>query len=407
MSLSVSSFFNSKMLSTNPSSFVEKFTFANSDISGFVLEKGYGTIRRKTSDVVGGNTTLKVENASQTFNSLISDKTQFFKEGTYEVGFATESATNETLQLFGGVLTTAKFEDTKVSLSFEDKLSRLKDRFIGTDDDPVSFTNTEVNPADLAWWVVTSYGGMSTVKSTSNPDISYTQWFDWWTIFNDNSIVVNAHYTGEDVPEALQSMQKLLDSVVYAEGDNKLYFNRWTGAGSDTITITNSHLLNKPVTMEIVGTNLTNKVRVLHGFDPTSETWTGNVTFQDSTSVNTYGLHEFVYDDETVWYANSASAFNLAERVAFRKAVPNITLKCTVPLMALNAQLGDEVAVTTQVYSLENRGFNLEGYTISTQKKEITLELDEGFNRSGGRLHGFILDDAYWGLLDQSYNSLT
>ena len=404
MSLTVTSHFQSKIDSTNPSSLVTKFTFASSDLSGKVIE--YHTISRDVTDVVGETWGLRLENASQTFNSLITNKEQFFKTGIFEFGFSTESGTNDVIQLFGGELTKAKFRETRVDLTFEDKLSALKKIKVGTKESPVSFVNTNVNPADLAFWVVTSFGGLSAVKSTSNPDINFTSWNNWFNIFDSNAIVVNAQFKGEKVTEILDKVQRVTDSTIYGEGDNSIYFNRWTGAGSDSITITDSHVSDF-VPLSITGTEISNVVKVLHGFDVTSETWAGEATQTNSTSVGSYGTQEEIFDDELVFYANSASAFNLAERVAFRKSEPNIDIDVTTPLISLGVQLGDEIVFTSRVYSLTSRAFGLRAYEKDLEDKTVTLKLSEGFNRGGSRLHSFILDDSYWGKFDQLYNVLT
>lgn len=406
MSFSVSSHYQSKLDSTNPSSLVLEFTFAGSDMSGEVFK--YATISRDATDVVGKSYKVTMENATQTFNSIITDKTQFFKDGIFNYGFSTESATNDTLQMFGGVLTKTTFANNRVDLIFQDKLARLKDKTIGTKKNPVTFVNTNVYPSELAWWVVTSFGGLDGVRSSSNVDIVFDQWEEFHTIFVDNSIFVNAQFEGEDVIEALQVIQRLTDSVIYAEGDNKVYFNRWTGAGSDSFTVTDSFMQSaKKLKMTIKGTELTNTVKVLAGFNPTSETWASEITLQNTDSVNSYGAHEIVYDETIVWYTNSVGAVNLAERIAFRKSEPNIEIDPIIPFIAPNIQLGDEVIVTTDAYSFDNRAFSLQSYKKDVEKKSITLNLTEGFNRGGSRLHGFILDDSHWGLLDFPYNPLT
>lgn len=402
MSLNVSSFFRSKMESTNPSSIVLKFTFNGSDISGKVVR--YGAVSRDITEVIGSGFVLEIENASQTFNSLMTDKTQFFQEGVFEYGFVTDAGSEDTIQLFGGELVKARFKETEANLSFRDKLIKLKKFKVGTNDNPVSFTNTEVNPADLAWWVVTSYGGLSSIKSTSNPDIDYASWLDWWEVFDDNNTIMQAQFEGEDVVEIINTIQEITDSAIYAEGNNKLYFNRWTGVTSDTLTVTDSVTMR--IDMDIEGTHIVNKAKVLIGYDPTSKTWAGEVTRQNTASINSFGVFEKVFDDTSVWHVDSVSAVNLADRFVYRRKEPNMKLQIKTPLVFLDGQIGDEVLVTSEVYSLDQKPVNLFGYRIDTGKGMMTLVADEGFGKGPGRLRGFILDDDYWGLLDQDYNPL-
>ena len=391
------------MESTNPSSTLLKFTFNGSDISDRVVS--YGTVSRNITETIGNRGyTIEIENASQMMNSLLTDKTQFMQDGTYEYGFTTASSGEDTIQLFSGDLLKARFRDKSVSLFFRDKRLNLKNYTVGTTETPVSFTSSNVNPADLFWWIATSYGGLSAVESTSNPDIDYASWTTWKAIFTNNNMVVNAYFQGETVVEIFDVTQSITDSIIYAEGDNKLYFTRWTGASSDTLTVTDS-VTAQIVDLTVEGSQIINKVNVLIEYNPSSAAWAGQVTRQNTTSTNSYGIFEKTYLGKQVWLVDSASAINLADRVVFRKREPNIKAKIVTPLVYVNAQVGDEIALTSQVFSFNNKGLSLLGYTIDMQKKQMTLTADEGFGRAGF-LKGFVLDDAYWSLLDETYNPL-
>lgn len=404
MSTIVTSHYESKKNSTNPSSIVHKFTFANSDISAKITE--FDTIERDASDVLGGDFTIEVENASKTFNSLLTNKAQFFQEGIYDFGFSTDSGTNDTIQLFGGTLAKAKINESKAKLIFEDKLTRLKNKRIGDSETPVSFTNTEVNPADLTWWMVTSYGGLSIVKSSSNPDIDYDKWLDWFNVFEDNVTTVKAYFTGQDLIESLQVLRDLTDSVIYVEGNNKIVFNRWTATGSTQATITDSITTSPIQPVEIIGDAIQNSVKVLVDFDVDSGTWADAVTVQNTSSVNTYGVFEEVYQDESIWYANTVSAQGFGERVTFRRSTPNAAFSIETPLSLININVGDEVIFNNNFYDISSLAYSLVRYEKNLENKTVNITIDEGFNRGGGRLNGFILDDAVFGLLDQDYNPL-
>jgi hypothetical protein len=403
MATIVSSHYEFKKDSTNPTSIVHEFTFVNSDLSGRVIT--YDTISRDVTDVIGNRFKIKVENASRIFNSLLTDKSQFFQEGTYNFGFATESGTTETIQLFGGTLSKADFKETEVKLTFDDKLERLKNKSIGDNDTPVSFTNTSVNPGDLGWWIVTSYGGLSAIESTSNPDIDYTKWLNWKQIFTDNVLLVQAEFAGEDVVESLDKLQKITDSVIYAEGNNKIVFDKWTVTGSINFTITDSIVTNV-MPLEITGEAIINTAKVLFGYDPASDTWGGNVTNITTSSVNTFGTFEEVYQDETIWYTDSISANTFGQIIVFRRKEPNATFTIESPLPLINLNVGDEVIFSNSFYGVNSLAYSVISYEKDPEEKKITVNIDEGFNRGGGRLRGFILDDEIDGLLDQDYNPL-
>jgi len=403
MSTTVTSFFQSQMESTNPSSRLLRFTFNGSDISPHVLS--YGTLSRNISESIGNRGyTIEIENTSQLLNSLMTEKAQFLTTGTFDYGFTTDTGSEETLQLFSGDLLKARFREKSVSLFFRDKLLRLKARTVGSDDTPVSFTSTNVNPADLVWWMATSYGNLSLITSTSNPDIDYASWETWKAIFTDNNTVVNARFTGENVVEIIEEAQEITDSVIYAEGDNKLYFTRWTGVSSDVITITDS-VTTRIADITVEGTHITNKARVLIGYNPTSGAWAGEITRQNTTSTNSYGVFEKAYYGKKVWLVDSVSAINLADRIVARRREPNIKAQITTPIIYLNAQVGDEISLTSQVFSFSNKSFALLGYQIDAKNDTMTLIADEGFGKVGF-MKGFILDDATWGLLDQEENPI-
>lgn len=403
MGLSITSFFRSKAQATVVNSIIKRFTFNGSDVSARVLN--YSEVSHSAKDFIAGDYVLEVENASQTFNSLYVDKTQFYKDGVFEFGFATEAGSEDLVQLFGGTLTKASMVGGRAKLHFQDKLTGLTQKYIGDDQTAVSYTTSNYNPADLAWYLVTSYGGLSTVKSSSNPDIDYATWLSWHTGFADDSVVVQGHFNGETVAEALQNIARLTDSTVFDEGDNKVDFARWTAITSFYLTLSDSHTIGD-VELSITGNDVINRADVLINYNPSSDTWGGSVTRVNTSSVNSYGEHPEVYDDTTVWYVNSVAAINQAERTVFRRKEPNLRARLRTPLCFIEGNVGDIVYFTSRVHSFNQKIMTLTDYTIDLDNHQMTLELDEGFGRSPGKIIGFVLDDAYWGLLDQSYNAL-
>lgn len=403
MSLSITSFFRSKAQATLVNSVIRRFTFNGSDVSARVTE--YAELAHDVENFISGDYVLEVENTSQTFNSLYVDKTQFYKEGSFQYGFATEAGSEDVIQLFGGALTKASFKGPTAMLHFQDKLTRLTEKKVGDDQTPVSFTSSNYNPADLAWYLITSYGGLSAVTSTSNPDVDYPTWESWHAGFAGDSIVVQAHYDGQTVAEALQNIAKLTDSSVYDEGDNKVDFARWTAVSTHYLTLTDSHTIGD-LSLSITGSELINDVDVPIGYNPSSDTWAGMITKQHTPSVGSYGTHKEVYDDTSVWFVNSSAAVNHAERILFRRREPNLTARAITPLCFIEANIGDVIYLTSRVHSFSQKVMTLTKYSIDVNRNRMVLDLDEGFGRNPGKMTGFILDDPHWGLLDESYNAL-
>ena len=402
MALPVSSHFQSKLDSTNPSSQTFVFTFDGTDRTAKVIE--IPTIKRDSNQVIGKDFSIRLENASQTFNTFITSKTNFLKTGTFDFGFATESGTVESIQLYGGVLQRTDFDETEVTLLFDDRLTKLKDRKIGTSTEPVSFVS--VNPASMYWAIVTSYGGLDTTASSLNTDLDYDSWVRWVQGLEGDQYRVSAHFPGTQVVDAIDKIARITDSTIYAEGDNKLYTLRNSAVGSDTFTLTDSTIVDVS-DMTIRADQILNKVDVNIGWNPATNSWeSGVVTSQKTGSVSSYGEFQTQFDDTNVWHTTSLNGLNLASRITFRRAEPNINVKIKTPLTTMAAQLSDEISVTTNIYSLSNYNFFLQGYTKDIKNGMVTLEADEGFSKGGGRLKGFILDVVTFSALDQTYNPL-
>src|SRR3989304_498532 len=314
MSLTITSHFRSKMESTNPSSIIRKFTFNNSDLSSKVIQ--YPTITREVGDITGESLSFDIENASQSFNSLNTNRSQLLKTGIFEYGFSTESGTNDVVQLFGGELTKVNLWEGKGKLLFDNKLTKLKRRRAGSSQTPASYTSSAYNPADIVWWICTSYAGLSTTA----------------------------------------------DSIL-------------------------------------------NKVTVQMSYNTEQSTWAGQVVQVNTVSVGSYGIFEAIYDDTNIWHINSVSAMNLAQRIIYRRGNANAVIKCKTPLRFLDIDFGDDIEFESQVYSISNKILSLKKYGINIETAIMTLEMDEGYGRGGGRGDGFRLDDNYNGLFDPRYNS--
>jgi len=404
MTLDVTSLFQSKMEASRVTSIESVFTFNNSEITVFVTG-GFPTISRDFREVNGISYVIELENVSQTFNDLMTDKTRFHKSGQFEWGFSDGAGSRDVVTFFKGDLTKVGFNERTAKLTFEDRVSRLAEVEVGTDESPVSFVNTDVNPADLAWWMQSSFGGLSAVKSSSNPDVDYPTWFEWWTGFDNDSVLINAEFKGDTVTDILNDLAKLTDSFIYDEGDNKLDYFRWTGTQSVTAQMSHGST-TRPVEFLLTAKEMINKMNVSYGYDATSKTWAGTISEQDSSSVNSYGLTERTLEKTNVWYINSVHALNMAQRTVSKRSQPNLQGRIPAPLEFLNLTAPDALQYTSQVYSMSNKLFMIQGMEIDFEKKEMVFLVDEGFGRGQGNLQAFILDDDVNGLLDQDYNFL-
>lgn len=404
MTLDVSSLFQSKMEASRVTSIESVFTFNGSEITAFVTG-GFPTISRDFREVVGINYVIEVDNVEQDFNDLMTDKTRFHKSGQFDWGFSDGAGSRDVVTFFKGDLTKVGYNERTTKLSFEDRISRLAEVEVGTDETPVSFVNTNVNPADLAWWMQSSFGGLSAVKSSSNPDVDYATWIVWHDEFESDSVVIQAEFKGETVTDILNEIGKVTDSLIYDEGDNKIDYFRWTGTLSVTAQMSHGST-TRPVELVMTAKEMINKMSVAFGYDVNSRTWLGNASAQDSSSVGSYGLTERSIAGTMVWYVDSIASLKMAERTVGKRAQPNLQGRIPVPLEFLNLTAPDALQFTSQVYSMSDKLFMIQGMELDFERKEMTFLVDEGFGRGAGFLESFILDDDRLGLLDQDYNHL-
>jgi len=405
MSITVTSHFNYQQKATVPKSIVQRFTFNGSDATALVTS--FGSFSWHSDGIIGSDMVIEVENASQVFNSVLDNKVNyFFKNGQFDFGYKTEAGGEDVLTIFKGTCEKITLKDTAGFLTFKNLLSNLAKKYVGSSVDSSTAVNyINYNPASMTWSVLVTYGGLSSVASTSNPDINYAAFSSWSAIFADNSILVSAHFTGESVLDVIELVQEITDSSVYAEYGNKLNFARWTNSGSRT-ALTDAHMGLKPIPMQTTGEFMANVVNVGINYDYATNSWAGRVTAQNTSSIGSFGSFSKNYEGTVIWHTTSATALNLAQRLAYRRSEPNISLDVETPLAFLDSSIGDEFEITTQIYSFSAERFTLKGFEIDIPEKKMLLKFDQGFGRFAGKLNNFVLDDSINGLLDQTYNGL-
>jgi hypothetical protein len=404
MTWSVSSGFNNEVESDNPTIVREfKFTISGSgstDLTDKVLD--FGSISRQNDKVVTGDMSIRVSNADQFWNILQTDKTNFFNEGTLRLGLDVNGST-EYLTLFTGNLTKlTNTTKTKASLTFRDKMYNLTRLKMGDVSSGVTFTGSDWNPADMFWDIAVAWGGLSSITSTSNPDIDYSSWEIWKETLATSELTLQAQFDGTVVSEALQKLAEISDSVIAVEGDGRIRTYKFLPNLVTNVVSYVDSTLRKEIKRTINLKNLVNVVYVFHGYNPDNGTWAGNVWQVSTTSINSYGNFKRVFDDNLIWHSTSKSAFQFLQHYfpAFRDPIEEITFE-TVLKGTLN-QLGDTITVTNAVLSYSAEPFKIIGIDIDMRKGLVTLDAIEDYDAN----NWFFLDDSTLGLLDKTYNPL-
>jgi hypothetical protein len=289
-------------------------------------------------------------------------------------------------QVFVGKISKVKYDNNNLALSMTDKLKQLSERVMGSTDNPVAYLSSNYLPSDIAWWSVVSYGGWSSVQSTSNPDIDYTAFQEWAAIFSGDNIYVQARFEGSKVTATLRKIQRMTDSAIFMK-NNKLSFKRFTIANSEFLNLADSNVVDSA--LEIDETQIINKQYVFANYDVSSDIFATTVFIQNTASTNSYGLREEIEKDQSIWYTTSANAQNLAERIIFLRSNPYERVDIQTNLSGLLYELGDMVTLTDSSIGLPIQPYRITGKSFNMDS--CVIDFDAQTNQS---FDAFILDQS-------------
>ena len=406
-------FFLEKQAQTNPSSIVKQFTFNNSIISNRVTD--YPVVSRTYKEVIADGFTITLENASKLMNEIIEDRTKFKQDAEINYGYQFNPSHIDFACIGKGQLIEAQFEDSIVTMSFKNKLDSLSEQQVSTDitsSQGATFTGSNWNPADLTFDILTgnSYGAkLSSTTNVTNPDIDYNSWLDWKNTLGSESIVIQAFFPFQtNYVSALKNIGEMTDSAIYVEANNKIRFIRnITGVESFSATVANSDIVEIQATGNAF--DMCNEYTVPISFTVASNSVTGfkqNITFKNTASVNSFGLVSKQPTANLVWYVDSASALNLAQRIVQRRRQPEIELTVTTPMKFLQQQLGDLVYVTNDELNMIDEPFTLIGTSTDIDTQTITMNLSVGHGLAVANFTVFELNDNEIGTLDNTVGKL-
>jgi hypothetical protein len=129
------------------------------------------------------------------------------------------------------------------------------------------------------------------------------------------------------------------------------------------------------VLIDIKQSKLINKAYVLWDYSVESNYWQSRCYSTNTLSVDSYGLHEEEYKDDSIWYTNSLNAINLAERYIIKGQYPPKSFKVDTDLYLLRQELGDTVRLVDSFYQLNDQS----GFMIT----ESEVDMDSGVVKVG------------------------
>lgn len=380
MPFSVTSWFESQTLLQSPDNLVRKFYIGTSDYSEKVVK--WPKFKKKWNDIRPITLNVQLANEDQEMNFMREDKTTMVQSCSLQIGYTHENSGDELITLFAGYSEKVKYRREMCELSIADKFKQLTERTIGDDDTPVTYTDTNYLPSDLAWYAVTSYGGYSALESTSNPDIDYAAYINWAEVFSGDSVYVNGEFSGEKCAEVLRKIGRYTQSAIYVQ-DNKITFHRFSVADSNQLTLNNDNI--DDLIVEFDDDHTVNKQYVNGGWTVDSE-YTITVWEEDTPSVNSFGLKEDTEEDEHIWYVTSGSCKNLAERIILTKGEPYDKLTIKTYMEGIIYLIGETIICTDPFHDIDGN-YRIMEQEIDTKTGMVTFMCDQS-----QFLGAFILD---------------
>ena len=406
-------FFLEQQASTNPRSIVKQFSFNNSVFSDRVTK--FPAVSKAYKDVVGKPFTITLENASQLMNDVIQNRTNFRSSGEISFGYQFNPSHIDFGCVGKGFLINANYNNSTVRLNFKNQMDILSQVFVSTDttsQQGASFINSNWNPADLTFNVLTSnsYGaGLDNTASNANTDIDYESWLDWKNTFGSESIVVQGFFPyGTNYVQALQGIAEITDSAIYVEANNKVYFRRnLVGSNSFSTVVSGSDIISFEAKGDAY--DMCNRYTVPVSFNVQSNAVVGpasTVTRDNTASINSYNVIRKQPTSQLIWYVDNAGAANLGDRIVFRRKEPEVALNIKTPLKYMQQQLGDIVYVNIDEVGIIDQPYTLIGNTIDIENNTMTLDLSVGHGIAISNITVFELDDPDLGTLNNTVSVL-
>lgn len=390
MAYDVSSNFLSKL--ADPFAEVgRRFTIAGSDYSSYV--SSWPKFKRSWNDIRPKALTLNLANEEQTFNFFRDDRTLLTSNCEVQMGIdeddilATEAGSllttedgqtlnesifEEYISVFAGTMEKIKYAKGSCRITINDKFKQLGEKIIGDSDVPVDYTGSSYLVSDLAWYICTSHAGYSSIQSSSNPDIDYDSFLTWSNVFSSDNVLVKAYFDGQNANVALRKIGRITQSAIFIK-DNKISFHRFSLTDSNQTDFNSSNIAGLEDTID--NRNIVNKQYVFGNYDVSSKTYGIAVNNESTSSVNSYGLREIVEKDPVVWYVDSVSCLNLAQRSTLTKDEPYDDIVINSSLIGLTRQVGETATVVDSLLGI-NDSYRIMEVDLDTDKGKMNFRVE-------------------------------
>lgn len=275
------------------------FNYDSTDYSDWVID--ISPISRD-SELTSSYVAVKLNNNAGTFNNFIDSLTALNK--TAYIGIAFEGLAEEH-KLFTGYCESVELDLDTVTMTIKDKFAICFANTVGSGEVPVEVDGVTRICANFVWDLLTIYAGLDDTANSSNPDIDYDAWGDWYDILDElnNEYRLSAYLTGQTVGECLKRIATMTNSYIWVKGDGKISFAHYSDGNLGSFPYTKEYCLDRRYKSTMDG--VIDYVKCYYGYD--KDTWEPQ-GFKDGQLIIYNSAMDLVEEDRTIWHATEKSA---------------------------------------------------------------------------------------------------
>ena len=293
---------------------------------------------------------------------------------------------SESTPLYTGDLSNIKYNNHQATITLKDKLWKLTDNLIGSDESPVSFTN--LIPSDIAWDIMTCYGLLDSTESSINADVDYDSFLSWAGVFSSDNILMSAYYNGTKSLTALSDLAESTRSTIWVNESGKFEFDRFGGVtvASESFIITEREQLDFEV--DVTAKDAVNNYGVNYDYNVDSGTF-GSIEYSvNSDSLNTIGELQENLEIDTIWYDNETDASLIGQREVYLYGKPPRLWKTATGLNGINRTISELSRLEQDFYGVTSADvWRITDQQIDMGSGRVDLTFDSAVS-----LYGFYLD---------------